>query len=67
MTALMRKPPSKGVRPVDATRLTDVEKAMLFDAAMAAVAEGAAPPSAHVLAAFATAYVAIRDQENGIV
>ena len=67
MTALMRKRPSEAWAARPAPELSDAEKARLFDAAMAAGAEGSAAPSVRMLMAFADAYVAIRDREDGII
>lgn len=67
MTALMRKRPSEAWTTRPAPQLSDAEKARLFDAAMAVGAEGSATPSVRLLMAFADAYVAIRDREDGII
>lgn len=67
MTALMRKRPSEALPGRPRERLTIEEKAMLFDAAMDADARSADLTSGRLLAAFATAYLAIRDRAEGIV
>jgi hypothetical protein len=48
-------------------RLSIVEQAMLFDTAMDADENGADLSSSRLLAAFAAAYLAIRDRADGIV
>jgi hypothetical protein len=63
----MRKRPNEALPSRPLARLTIEEKAMLFDAAMDADARGADLSSGRLLAAFAAAYVAIRDRADGIV
>jgi hypothetical protein len=67
MTPLMRKRLSEVPASRPRVRLSIVEQAMLFDTAMDADENGADLSSSRLLAAFAAAYLAIRDRADGIV